>query len=436
MPKAEFKEAFLHYVWQTQYFDKTALTSCSGEDIQVHSPGICHFNAGPDFLNARLLLDNIEWHGTVEIHYKSSDWIRHAHQTDKAYNNVVLHVVWQQDEEIKREDGTPIPTLELKSRVDKRLISSYKTLVESKNPIPCGKALLEVDTIYVLAQLERCLLERLQEKAAEIVQVYNGTNYNWEETMYKWIGKCYGFKINSEAFLRLCEVLPYSLLKKYLHHPLQTEALLFGVAGFLKEHHDAPYFQQLRKEYHYLEQKHDLKSLMQREEWKFLRLRPANFPTIRIAQFSSFLRSNKGLYDFVMGSEWDVFDSLKKLMGAVNPFWDSHFLFSKESSDRSSPKQLGVSSAENLVMNALLPLRFAYAHHIGHEEMKEQVLEQFRLLKPEQNHSLDKYVALGFKPSSAFETQALMQLHNVYCQKKQCLSCQIGRQIIYPNRSL
>jgi len=220
MPKNSFKEAFLHFIWQHQYFDKKNFVTTEGESIQVLSTGFLNKDAGPDFYNCRILINKIEWHGTIEVHYKTSDWNRHNHANDKAYNNVVLHLVWEQDINIKRHDGSYIPTFELKNRVDYKIIERYQFLLNSPNKIPCDRSIGNVDNLFILSMLERCLVERMENKANDVLILQKRNNSNWEETCYQWLGKCFGFKINSEPFQRLCTLLPYSILKK--HKPIRN----------------------------------------------------------------------------------------------------------------------------------------------------------------------------------------------------------------------
>lgn len=436
MPSNEtFKEAFLHYVWQYQYFDKSHLTTTQGESIEVLSPGFLNKNAGPDFYNCRLLLQGLEWHGTVEVHYKSSDWILHKHEENKAYNNVILHLVWEDDLTIRREDNSTIPTLVLNKRIDKELINKYKNLVQSDNWIPCNNALLSTEPLYVYSMLERCLVERLETKSEEILGLYQHGKQDWEATAYQWLGKCFGFKINSPGFERLTSLLPYSTLKKYAHSPTQMEALLMGVAGFLNEEQEGDYYRSLQKEFRYLAQKHTLCTIMDKSEWRFMRLRPANFPTMRIAQWSAFLGSLPSLFDFVFGKTSSVKTWTQHFRAQPHAFWQQHFHFAKNTQKQGDAK-MGTSSSENLLLNGLVPLRFAYAQLRDDGELKESCIELLKELKAEQNHLLSPFLQKGIAMANAFDSQAYLQLYNHYCQPKQCLSCTIGHHYLHPRTDL
>jgi len=431
MPKNSFKEAFLHFIWQHQYFDKKNFVTTEGESIQVLSTGFLNKDAGPDFYNCRILINKIEWHGTIEVHYKTSDWNRHNHANDKAYNNVVLHLVWEQDINIKRHDGSYIPTLELKNRVDYKIIEGYQSLLNSPNKIPCDRSIGNVDNLFILSMLERCLVERMENKANDVLILQKRNNSNWEETCYQWLGKCFGFKINSEPFQRLCTLLPYSILKKHLSNSLQTEALLFGIAGFLEGANEEKYFTDLKKEFLFLSQKYLLKSPMEISEWKFLRLRPANFPSIRIAQFAAFLLSTENLFDSIFNNQSEFFKI--KLASKPNSFWHSHFHFGNTSKSKHQAT-LGKNSIENIIINAIVPLRFSYGISQDQDQIKDDCLDLLRQLSPEKNHILNIFSDLKLPIPSAFESQAYLQLHNTYCVKKECLSCTIGHQIIHPKR--
>ena len=292
------KESFLHYIWQFQYFNKEALVTSDGISLQVFSTGILNSNAGPDFQNAKVKIGDIEWAGSVEIHIKSSEWNDHQHFKDAAYDTVVLHVVWINDKPVLRSDGTSIPTLELKSRVDQALINSYKNLMESSNEIACAKILPIVDSLLIRSMLDSALVQRLETKADLVVEILKRNTHDWEQTTYELLAKNFGFKINSEPFQQLSRSLPYKLLLKHSDNLIQLEALLFGQAGFLEIEPGDEYYILLKREYKILKAKYSLVQRVKKSQWRFLRLRPANFPTIRIAQFASLIFHSKNLNIF------------------------------------------------------------------------------------------------------------------------------------------
>ena len=429
MPKQSFREAFLHYVWQYQYFDKDNLTSTSGESISILSPGFLNKDSGPDFYNSRIIINDIEWYGTTEVHYKTSDWTKHNHTIDKAYNSVILHLVWEEDLKVERQDQSKIPTLELKNRVNKSVIELYQNLLTNPDIIPCQKSISKIDGYFISAMLEKTLIERLEQKSKEILILLDNSANNWEETCYQWLGKCLGFKINSEPLFQLCRLLPYSILKKYLNNSLQIDSLLFGVAGLLEITEDSNYTNSLKKEYNYLRTKHSLVNELTSAQWKFLRLRPANFPTTRIAQLSAIISSQVPLTDIVFSF------SIEEIKGCFNhspdDYWKNHYHFNKTAKKHHQPC-MGLDSVENLIINAIIPLRFAYAIKQDDEDLKDNCLDLFKSLKAEKNHITNSYTSIGLKINSAFESQSYLHLYNNYCLNRECLNCIIGHQIIYP----
>ena len=287
-------ENFLHYIWQFQYFNKDDLKTSEGELIQVFQPGIRNSNAGPDFSEAKIKIGKLEWRGSVEIHIKSSGWNDHHHSTDQAYEKVVLHVVWENNHPILRSDGSLMPTLELKNRVNPALWNRYKTLFTSAESIPCANSWHKIPDITKLSMLDKTVIQRLELKAGDVKEVLSKNHNNWEETCYQLLCKNFGFKVNAESMLRLSQVLPYSILRKHIDKPLQIEALLFGQAGFLENVLEDEYVASLKREYRLLSKKYMLDSRqMKVVQWKFLRLRPANFPTVRLAQLASLLTSQQ-----------------------------------------------------------------------------------------------------------------------------------------------
>ena len=283
-------ESFIHYLWQFQYFSKHNLLTTQGEEIVVFHPGFKNTHAGPDFYQSRIKIGDLEWIGSVEIHIHSSSWEAHNHNVDEAYENVVLHVVWSDDKPVKRMDGSLIPTLELKSRVDDVLQLAYKKLVNSPEEIPCATSFGNVSEITKLSMLDRALSERLETKAEAVNQLLLQNNNDWEETVYQVLAKNFGFHVNADPFLQLAQNLPYKIIMKHSDKLIQIEALLFGHAGFLEEAREDEYTSTLKREYDLLSRKYSLGSgRLNKAQWKFLRLRPANFPTIRLAQFANLL---------------------------------------------------------------------------------------------------------------------------------------------------
>ena len=280
-------EDFLAYVWKFQYFDKTALACTNGQPLAILRTGLQNFNAGPDFLDASIRLEDLTWAGAVELHVKASDWQKHQHVTDQKYDQVILHVVWENDMPVSRTDGSPVPVLELKNRVAPGLWQTYQQLRQPKPTIPCEPFLPAVSGITKTTMVERTLLERLEIKAGRLRKIYQNATYNWEETAYEALLSGFGFKINQAGFVKLAKALPFKTLQKHRHQPIALEALFFGQAGFLTKTFDDAYLQQLQKEHAFLKHKYNLPAALQPADWNFLRLRPANFPTVRLAQLAA-----------------------------------------------------------------------------------------------------------------------------------------------------
>lgn len=423
-------ESFLHYIWQYQYFNKSALLTTNGESIHVFSPGIKNTDAGPDFQQAKVKIGEMQWMGSVEIHIAASGWKAHHHDSDDAYNNVILHVVWENDIPVKDKDGIEIPTLELRERVDVNLISSYKALIANIGDVACASWLPSVKPVTLFNALDRTLSMRLQHKANEVLAIFNKNRGDWEETTYQLLARNYGFKVNSEPFMLLANALPYKTVMKHRDKLVQVEALLFGVAGFLSEDEEGEYIQLLTREYNLLRRKymHDPKE-MNKAQWKFLRLRPANFPTIRIAQFASYLHYRKNIFSHIMESSLD--DLLKELDTPPSSFWQTHYNFTTKSALKDPG--LGISSIENILINTIVPLYACYSMVKEDQHYMERALRILYELPSEANSIIRKWDAYSVKSRNAFDSQALLELYNNFCSRHRCLDCNIGASLVKPN---
>lgn len=423
-------ESFLHYIWQFQYFNRHELTTSDNETVAVYQPGMLNHHAGPDFSNARIRIGEIEWIGSVEVHIYSSGWLDHHHSEDDTYENVVLHVVWKNDKPVKRKDGTLIPTLELKDRVDEKFILRYRKLINSPESIPCAKTYSQVDEIARLSMADKALMGRLEEKAVQIMQLLNRNNTDWEETAYQTIFRNFGFKVNAEPFLQLAQSLPYKILLKHADKLQQVESLLFGLAGFLEDDHDEEYFQLLKREYTILQQKYQLSGKqLNKTQWKFLRMRPANFPTIRIAQLASLICQRKNIFSRIL--EAGSYKQLVEVLHVVqSPYWLTHYQFSKLKEE--NIPGLGQMSIENIIINSVVPLLAAYGKMKDEQHWTDRAVNILQHLPAEQNAITRKWLSVGQPVKSAFDSQAFLQLHNHYCLKKRCLDCNIGARLIKP----
>lgn len=424
-------ESFLHYIWQSQYFNKNELKTTEGESVVVYKPGMLNTNSGPDFSNAKIKIDTIEWVGHVEIHLRASDWQQHHHQHDAAYNNVVLHVVWQNDEPVYAKDKSLIPTLELKNRVDQTLIDQYKKIIANASDIPCEQLLPDVPVITRVAMLDKAMVERLQTKAEWIRALYRKGINDWDETTYQVIAKNFGFKINSDPFLTLAERLPYKIILKQ-SQLYQVEALVFGIAGFLEAGMKDDYFNALKKEFALLKTKYQLTDkVIEPAQWRFLRLRPANFPTIRLAQFSALLWKNKNLFSKIVESSG--YKELTQLFDvSQSEYWKEHYRFGKKSA--ASISGTGSFSIDNIIINSVAPLLSAYGMEKAEPAYIERAQEILQQLPAEANAITRTWSKLDWSVKTAFDSQALIELYNTYCKRRNCLSCTIGASLIKPGR--
>jgi hypothetical protein len=422
------KEDLLHFVWQHQYFDKSALLTTAGETINILNPGFPHTDAGPDFAQAKIGIGDIEWNGHVEIHVKSSDWDRHSHSADQSYQNVVLHVVWEDDAPVRYKDQVTIPTLELKQRVKPSLLRDSSALIKRDTKIACEGSIHLVNPLIRMSMVERALMSRLELKSKEVQLLLNANDGDWEETTYQWLMRHMGFKKNSEGFFRLSQLLPLKTLRKHQHDLTQLEALLFGMAGYLKTEPADEYQRQLQSEYGFLTKKYNLTAKeMSMVEWKFLRLRPANFPTIRIAQLAQILSTNANLFSLLIETtDIKVICSLFKVQ--QSDYWRSHYQFGKPT-DHNIPG-MGSSSIDILLLNICATILVAYGKSIGNEEYSERALDLLTSIKPEQNFITKQWKALGQPISSAVDSQGLIGLYKLYCLPRQCLRCGIGAAIL------
>lgn len=418
-------ERFLHYIWKFQKFSKAVLTDTLNKKIVVFNQGQHNHNSGPDFEEANIKIGEVQWVGSVEIHINSSDWRKHNHQHNKAYHNVILHVVWNDDEPL-RLNRELIPTLELKHLVNPATLGNYQKFIQQNKEILCADQLPAISSLTFSSLLDRRLVERLEQKAQLIAQFHLENSQDWESTAYHSLAKNFGFSLNAEPFALLAKVLPKKIVSKYYGNTKSTEALVFGQAGFLQESND-PYQTELKKEYEYLKSKHRLEPKITKEMWKFGRMRPANFPTVRLAQFASILSNNQKLFSNLIESTRTE-QLVNKFQIELNDYWVLHYDFGKKKKKQSS--MFGQATTENILINTVAPLLAAYCKYVGDHKYMEQAMQLLEHLKPENNSITKKWAAAGKHPSHAFDSQALIGLYKNYCTKKNCLNCSIGIEIL------
>lgn len=414
------REEFLYYLWENRLLDKNIVT-VDGEEIQIISVGMRNHNSGPDFLDAKINIANTLWAGHVEMHVNASDWFKHGHQDDDAYNNVILHVVYINDSE-----RFGIPTLEVTGHFDESIYSKYKAFMKSQQWISCGKLIAGIQQFTLLSWLERVIVERLEDEVAAVNKLLVANNFDWEETLYQRIMRYMGLKVNNDAFEWLSRLLPLRILRKHLDNPLQIEAMFFGCAGFLEHEFYDGYPLMLQQEYKILKSKFDLIT-MPMSYWKFLRLRPPNFPTIRIAQMATMVRSCNNLLSKMLSfHELDNFADFFNV--EINSYWSTHYLFDKQS--KKQKKALGATAIDVLLINAVIPVLFCYGVCHDNQEIKDRSLAFLEKIKPEDNLVTRSFSDLGVCVCNAQQSQALIHLYNNYCRRRNCLECRVFTAII------
>lgn len=422
------QERLLHFVWQYRQFDHTTLTTTKGEPVRIDKPGIYNRVAsGPDFNQARLYIQDVLWIGHVEIHIRASDWNAHMHQHDPAYNNVILHVVWENDRTMYRQDGTELPVLELKDRLDPVLISRYDGLMQERSPILCQHQWGGVRALTKFIMMDRALTQRLERKSLAIRQMLRANNGSWEETAYQWLGMHFGFKLNNESFLALTQSLPLRLLAKKSHDVRQIEAMLFGLANLLEDDPSDTYSAHLKREFGVLKATFDLGGkVLPAHIWKFSGARPANFPTIRLAQFARLISLERNLFSMVMDAS-DPARLMEKFRMAPSEYWQQHYNFGKAMKGKNT---MGKLATEGLVINVAIPLMAAVGFEKDDQALIDKALDWLQQIPAERNRILNTWKSAGASVQNAFDSQAMIELHNEFCTEKKCLSCQVGAEIM------
>ena len=431
------REEFLYYIWENRLTDKDLKTT-EGEIVDIVATGYRNTNSGPDFLEARIQIGDKLWAGHVEIHVKSSDWNRHGHQTDRAYKNVILHVVYENDTQVN-----DIPTLELKGHFDESLFAQYQKLISSKNWIPCEKSIAKVPVFTRLSWFDRMAVERLESKSETVTKILEANQFDWENALYKLLMRYFGLKVNNEAFETLSNILPFKTLLKHADNLLQLEAMLFGCAGFLEDDFTEDYPLLLKREFSVMKSKFNLLT-MPAERWRFMRMRPSNFPTIRLAQMAQLIHKNGCLFSKIKAAKSTA--EVKALFDvATSAYWETHWRFEtrlpnppdplKRGShgSRKTAKHLGNTTADILIINAVVPLLFCYGKLHKDESMCETAMQFLEETVAEDNAIIRHYAQCGIKAENAMQTQALLHLYSYFCKRKRCLECRIANVLLHKN---
>lgn len=420
------KEDFLHYLWKYKLLLTSKLLSTNGEIISIVSVGTYNQNSGPDFFNAKLKIGEQLWAGNIEIHLKSSDWYLHNHETDSNYDNVILHVVWEHDMEIHTSKKEMLPTLELKEYVSNELLNNYRKLFSKPQKwINCEKDIQSVDSFVINNWLERLYFERLERKSVFITELLEKTNYDWEAVLFQLLTRNFGLKVNGDAFFEMASELEFSIVRKEAVSQEKLESLFFGQLGLLDKAKEDSYFNFLKSEYDYQSKKYKL-SQKEKSTVQFFRLRPINFPTIRVSQLASLYSLHQNLFSKCI--EQQSLNQFYELLEVkTSEFWETHYTFEKESPKKI--KKLAKSFIDLLLINTIIPLKFVYLKYIGKIE-NESFLNLIKELKPEKNSIIDKFDLLKINSKNAFETQALLELKNEKCALQKCLQCAIGNSLL------
>ena len=418
------QEDFLHFIWQYQKFSTANLTTVCGKSIQVITVGTHNVNSGPDFFNSKISIDNQLWVGTVELHIKASDWYVHKHQHDSAYSNVILHVVWEANDKVYDNYENEIVTLELKSIVDVSLVQKYKKLIAQKSWINCENEIHTVGSFTISNWKEKLLINRLQRKAEFLEELLCKSQNNWEEVLFIMLAESFGLKINATQFKLMAKSISFSVLKKERVNRTNLEALFFGQSNLLAGNDVDSYYDELKKTYTYLKQKHGLKNSLVKLD--FFRLRPANFPTIRLSQLASLYSENQNLFSKIIVTN-QIKDLYKILTVAASDYWDIHYTFGNSSIKRK--KVLSKSFINVLIINTVIPLKYAYEKSLGSNEF-EKTMSLYAALKSENNSIVNNFKELEVSAESAVDSQALIELKTQYCDKHKCLHCEIGNKLL------
>lgn len=419
------QENFLHYLWQYQLFNKKSLQTSSGDTIQIIKTGYYNENTGPDFLEAKIQIGEQLWAGSVEIHLKSSDWYVHNHEIDKNYDNVILHVVWENDLPVFRKNNTLVSALELNGLVPKQIWNNYQNLFQKSNRwIACENEINQTNDFIWNNWLERLYVERLEKKALVIESLLLDSVNDWEAVLFQLLAKNFGLKVNGDAFFEMAKSIDFSIIRKERTDLITFEALLIGQAGLLERRMDDAYYLELQQIYQFQKNKYQLN--LPTRNIQFFRLRPPNFPTIRLSQLANLFFKNDNLFQKLMQVN-EIADFYNLLQSKANPYWQTHYVFGKES--KKSTKKSTKAFIDLLLINTLIPLRFAYQKHIGNQDM-EVLFDIIRQIKPENNNIVKKFTALSVEAKNAMDSQALLTLKNSYCNPQGCLACAIGLQIL------
>jgi hypothetical protein len=425
-------EDFLHYVWKYRLLVSRDLRTTAGEVLHVIHPGQHNVHAGPDFQDARIRLGDQLWAGQVEIHVRSSDWNRHAHKGDARYFNVVLHVVYEHDAEVRIHAQGDLPVLDLKQYISPGLWEKYQKWLSEKNQLPCAPELHRIESMTWTHWKDRLLAERLERKSQDFLRLLDQVQGNVEEAFYHFLARGMGFRLNADPFEQLARSLPRTVLLRYRYDTLLTEALIFGQSGLLPELPQDEYPRRLLSEYRFLQLKHGIVPLTA-AQWNTGRIRPANHPCLRLAQFAAAVVSADGL--FARLKEEEDTEAIRAMFDRpVNPYWKGRWWFDDAGAAReirrSGEGRMGKESLDLLMINTVAVALAAFGKRMGEERMLDKAVKIIEFCKAESNVVMRQWALLGVQPDHAADSQALTELRRMYCEERHCLRCMIGHQLI------
>lgn len=417
------EEKLLQYIWKNRVFPLTDYHLVTGEKLEIVSVGEENLDSGPDFFNAKIKINNVLWIGSIEIHKKSSDWLKHRHSGDSAYDNVVLHVVYEHDVDVKNSKGEVLRVFELNTLINKSLESDYRRYIEKGCPIICEKSLADIDQFRLVTWLDRMVVNRLDRRTEDINRYLEQTVNNKEQVFYELLAKAFGFKINALPMQMIAQSLPLSVIAKQHDSCLQIEAMFFGQAGLLEPDYNDEYPKMLQKEYNFLKRKYNLSAPCTVATWKFAKMYPSGFPTIRLSQLANLMCQSHNLFSEVMEAN-HVKELVDILSVKASSYWDTHYQFDVVA--KKQEKKLGKQAIYSLIINTILPFVYAYATWMEQVDKKNKVLELLESMPAEENTIVRKYQAIHSHVKNALHSQALIELYQNYCNKKNCLHCGIG----------
>lgn len=419
-------EKLMQYVWKHRLWRSEDMVTNTGKKVRVVDPGLLNTDAGPDFFNAKIEIDGHMWVGNVEMHYRATDWKRHRHDSDKAYDSVILHVVAKDDAPVRRTNGELIPQVVLE--VSPQFNADYASLVGATIEVPCAEKIKQVPHLTIVEWVEGLAFERLHGKVERIHQLLDSFNGSWEDVCYVTLARNFGFGINNDAFERLARRTPLRLLGKHSDSVLQIEALLFGQAGMLDAQKPGmdSYYNQLCTEYAFLSNKFQL-TPMEKESWKLFRIRPQNFPYRRIAMLAQFIEGGFRMMNRILEAEGEK--EMRELFEVeLSGYWTKHYTFGKP--NERATATLSRSSIDIILINTVAPLLYAYGELTGNYEMTDKAIKLLEDLRAESNSIVSHFVAYGIDCPDALTSQALVQLKREYCDARKCIYCKIGHHLL------